>query len=139
MRTRRTPLNDACREQLLNGGDPLSGQPYGNPRAGAVVFTRDGATFGLAAPPGAVPFDEDMARSDWKEYRAELMEEAGPERRPWAWWAFEAPEPRRIVEWGAPACLYATPPGQPLVLGAIYETEGHCLARLGLVERREAS
>jgi hypothetical protein len=125
-------LNADCRQQLLNGGDVLSGQPYGNPRAGAVIFTRDGATFGEAAPAGAVPFDEPLARSHWKEYRAELLAECGPGCRPWAWWLFEAPEQRRIIEWGAPACLYATPPGQPLILGAIYENEPDYLARLGL-------
>jgi hypothetical protein len=139
MRTRQSPLNAACREQLLNGGDVLSGRPYGNPRAGGAIFTRDGAIFGQAAPTGAVPFDEALAREHWKEYHVDLLAECGPDCRPWAWWAFEAPEPRRIVDWGAPACLYATPPGQRLVLGAVYESEQEYLARLGLVDRREAS
>ena len=132
MRTRQTPLNADCRQQLLDGGGPLSGRPYGNRRAGAVVFRRDLTPFGLASPPGAVPFDEALARSDWKEHRAELLAECGPGRRPWAWWAFSAPEPRQIVGWGYPSELYPTPPGQPLILGAMYETEADYLARLGL-------
>jgi hypothetical protein len=55
-------------------------------------------------------------RADWKRHRAELIAEhlapvyhdpdtgepkygsdAGPGTRPWGWWAFEAPEPRRLI------------------------------------------
>ena len=64
-------------------------------------------------------FDDATARADWETHRAELMaywcqdpagwtsdpsepqwiqaEPGGPGSRPWAWWTFEAPEPRRIV------------------------------------------
>lgn len=48
-------------------------------------------------PDGSVrPFSDEAAmKAAWFEHRAALMEHCGPGRRPWAWWRFVAPEPRR--------------------------------------------
>ena len=43
------------------------------------------------------PIDLDLAREAWEELRAELLPEfiaSKPFSRPWAWWRFDAPEPR---------------------------------------------
>src|SRR5688572_16614235 len=43
-------------------------------------------------------------RDDWRRHRAELMAEHQlepgfvPGTRPWAWWEFEAKEPRRLLK-----------------------------------------
>jgi hypothetical protein len=40
--------------------------------------------------------DVDEMRAVWKQHRAELLTEARPGNRPWAWWQFESPEPRAL-------------------------------------------
>src|SRR5262249_38366366 len=47
------------------------------------------------------PLDLDLARVAWNELRAEILDEFianNPGHRPWAWWQFDAPEPRRQPE-----------------------------------------
>lgn len=44
------------------------------------------------------PLDLNLAREAWEELRDELLPEfsrENPFSRPWAWWCFDAPEPRR--------------------------------------------
>ena len=97
---RRTPsptLTNEKRSQLLDGDDFLS-RAYGD----------DG-------------WKEAQARADWLEWRDELVQfwtqpppaheardaphgfynptPGGPGTRPWAWWYFDAPEPRRVTGW----------------------------------------
>ena len=38
--------------------------------------------------------DPDEMRAVWKEHRTQLLADARPGCRPWAWWQFESPEPR---------------------------------------------
>lgn len=67
------------RQQLLTGFEHF-GQGFG----------REGSIYR--------PFDLDLAREAWEELREELLSEFIRERpfaRPWAWWLFDAPEPRR--------------------------------------------
>lgn len=80
----------------------------------------------------------------WRQHRAELLAEfveEHPGRRPWAWWAFDAPGLRRIVgggpcsagnaagcSWGLPLVLDADPRRPPLV-----ESEAAYLKRLRLL------
>ncbi|MCC6228523.1 MAG: hypothetical protein IT432_04775 [Phycisphaerales bacterium] len=47
------------------------------------------------------PLDLDLARRAWEELRDELLPEfirEHPLTRPWAWWRFDAPEPRSPLE-----------------------------------------
>jgi hypothetical protein len=47
------------------------------------------------------PLNLDLAREAWNELRAELLPEfiaSKPFSRPWAWWQFDAPEPRDKAE-----------------------------------------
>jgi len=66
-------FTDAHREQLIRGHD-FFGDAFGD--------------------------EIEAMRAAWKEHRAEILAEyvsANPGRRPWAFWQFDAPEPRRQV------------------------------------------
>lgn len=97
------------RQQLLTGFE-FFGQGFG----------RDGSE--------RRPLDLNLAREAWEELREELLPEfiaSKPFARPWAWWVFDAPEPRREAvdggsgddaeAWlGSPAWwagFHETPPG----------------------------
>ena len=120
--------------------------PYGNPHHGEICSRSDDAQF-----------DEETCRADWLEQRDELMahwmqdpaiwgktnqpsfavvEPGGPGTRPWAWWYFDAPEPRPVVGETAPGNV-ATVPRQVRRGGAVYETERAFLERHGLLSEDE--
>ena len=98
--------------------------------------------------------DRDAMREVWNECRDDLIEatirKKGDGHRPWAWWEFDAPEPRQIVqmvqELREPCASLAGRYGIPIhdvVDGVpIYESQADYLARLGLLtdeeERRES-
>jgi len=97
---------------------------------------------------GTGTFDEERARQAWFEIGDELVAEHihrnGAGTRPWAWWRWSAPEPRRRVDGGA-----ERPAGTRLSFGrpaelrntedfeAEYESEREFLARLGLLAKEE--
>lgn len=130
-RGRMVEFSEGHREQLLTGRTFFCALPYGDPWAGAQILDAQGRPWGRECP--GRPFDELLAREHWQLYRDELHADAPPGTRPWAWWLFDAPEARHVVGTGAPACLYEHVPGQPLRLGAIYESEAEYLARHGLL------
>ncbi len=58
-------------------------------------FFSDGTAFGREDE-----FDAELAKACWDELGEAVTNEhieAKPGSRPWAWWLFEAPEPRRLV------------------------------------------
>jgi hypothetical protein len=86
--------------------------------------------------------DEDQLRAEWERLREDLLLEhtsLHPGQRPWGWWRWESPEPRRRVGDG-PAAV----PGCPLWFGTpsqhrgmppdnMYEPERDYLQRLRLL------
>lgn len=98
------------------------------------------------------PLDLNLAREAWEELREELLPEfirEHPFSRPWAWWVFDAPEPRREAAdggsgddaeaWlGSPA-WWARFHGTPSCPSRGCESFREYLTRLGLltVEERE--
>lgn len=74
-------------------------------------------------------------RAAWELLRGELLGEGGP--RPWAWWAFDAREPRRELyagpdsygppDWFGMPRRFASPPP-----AGMYESEAEYLERLGV-------
>ena len=105
---------------LLTGHDYFNDHPFGDPP------------------------DEDLMREMWEAHRDELMAERGPGRRPWAWWQFEAPEPRRRVGGVGTSILHPAGhngSGVPSLYGddydttnpPTYETEREFLERLNLL------
>lgn len=118
-------------------------------------------------------FDAVAAEAAWRAHRADLLaywaqdpavwkrtsradfdtpEPGGPGTRPWVWWRFEAPEPRRILKWwhwdregkveieGPSAIVsgdwrtyFGRYPSYIGCLGPEYETERAYLERLGLL------
>jgi hypothetical protein len=98
------------------------------------------------------PLDLDLAREAWGELREELLPafiREHPFSRPWAWWCFDAPEPRREAEDGddADPCTFGTPrwwaeyregtPTQLLPPGQLCESQRAYLTRLGLLTDHE--
>ena len=83
--------------------------------------------------------DEEL-RAAWKALGKELLKEfieKNPGRRPWAWWQFEAKEPRRVVGVDVidlPAC--GSQPARRCQYDII-ETEAAYLRRLGLLSPAE--
>jgi len=81
----------------------------------------------------------------WWELREKLLPtwiEQHPGTRPYAWWKFEAPEPRRQVAPGpesiGPANWFGCPSSFQGVPGdGMFETEGEYLDRLGLLTPHE--
>ena len=134
---------------LLTGHAWFDLYPYGNP-------THD--VDGWKA--GSRPFDEDACRADWEAHREALLaydlqdpEEwrkthhtsfgwggeapGGPGSRPWAWWQFEAPEPRPIVGQSKWPGYTVTVPRQPWKWSVAYEPERAFLERHGLLSPEE--
>lgn len=91
--------------------------------------------------------DEAAMKTAWEENRAELMaewftprgdytvdpmhwKEHGLGTRPFAWWKFDAPEPRKVLR--GPGIV--EPPNVPK---ALYESEASYLFRLNLLTREE--
>jgi hypothetical protein len=98
------------------------------------------------------PLDLDLAREAWGELREELLPafiREHPFSRPWAWWCFDAPEPRREAEDGdgADPCAFGTPrwwaeyregtPTASLPPGQLCESQRAYLVRLGLLTDHE--
>jgi hypothetical protein len=96
--------------------------------------------------PDARALDDDELAEAWGHLRDELMSEhvaAHPGTRPYGWWAFDAPEPRRQLTagpeplpergmyFGKPRCYRGVPPE------GMYESETTYLARLGLLTEQE--
>jgi hypothetical protein len=110
----------------------------------------DGHDFPFMDPinPDAPEMTEDELRAAWEDLRDELLPAfiaQHPGQRPWAWWAFEAPEPRRRIGpgpepvgeeemWLGMPRLYR---GLPPSLG-MYESEADYLRRLDLLTAAEA-
>ena len=86
-------------------------------------------------------------KAAWMELRDELLPtwiEQHPGTRPYAWWRFEAPEPRRQVSPGPESLGPATSFGCPSLFRGIphdgmFETEAEYLERLGLLTPVEES
>ncbi|WP_033336892.1 hypothetical protein [Thioalkalivibrio thiocyanodenitrificans] len=75
-------LDDWCRSELLNGPCLLAGLGYHTYLPETVC-------------------DDDRMRLDWQRHRDVLLPEwikANPGTRPYAWWKFDAPEPRPEAE-----------------------------------------
>lgn len=104
--------------------------------------------------------DEAAMRADWSEHRAEILAAftaQNPGARPWAWWKFDAPEPRRRVRCGGvrvmPDSMTAlTGPDFPPSFGLPsawicrksdvenrFETQTEFLVRLKMLTAREAA
>lgn len=79
------------------------------------------------------------ARAAWDLVREPFLAghvERRPGTRPWAWWAFEAPEPRRMLE-GSPGRISPVAEtwfGMPTAHACEYESERAYLWRLELLE-----
>lgn len=63
-------------------------------------FTLDGAEPNYhhprESPLHGCPFEDiEHMRQCWEENRKRFLEQAEPFKRPWGWWEFDAPEPRR--------------------------------------------
>lgn len=91
------------------------------------------------------PLDLDALREVYHANRAELIADhvaAAPRSRPWAWWRWDSPEPRRELRTGAAAIgrnrSYGIPDHHdgPPARGQ-YETEAEYLSRLGLLTPEE--
>ena len=80
-------------------------------------------------------------KAAWWELRDELLPtwiEQHPGTRPYAWWRFEVPEPRRQVSPGpesiGPADWFGCPSSfRGMPQDGMFETEGEYLDRLGLL------
>jgi hypothetical protein len=96
------------------------------------------------------PRNREMAREVWGGVSAGLMKQwarAYPGRRPWAWWAFDAPKSRMVINPGAAPISAASwhswreSFGMPLAMsdspGALIESEAAYLRRLDLLGVRE--
>jgi hypothetical protein len=89
--------------------------------------------------------DDELAEA-WEDLRDELVAEhiaQEPGTRPWAWWRWEAPEPRRQISagpepvldhglwFGKPRCYRGVPPSN------MFESEADFLDRLNLLTSAE--
>lgn len=87
------------------------------------------------------PLDDDELAEAWTDLRDELLADfiaSHPGSRPWAWWAFDAPEPRRQIAPGPAAVGPDLWFGLPRLYAAVsphamYESERDYLARHGLL------
>jgi hypothetical protein len=89
--------------------------------------------------------DPDLLREVWDDLGDQLLAEhiaSAPGTRPWAWWQWESPEPRRQVNPGpepiGPAAWFGMPSqykGQPP--DGMYESEAAYLARHSLLTNEE--
>lgn len=83
--------------------------------------------------------NDDELLAAWDGNREEYLAawvDARPGTRPWAWWRFEAPEPRRIVSGRARVAgeFFGLPDmATPGEMVAVYESEAAYLERLGLL------
>ena len=91
--------------------------------------------------------DLDEMASDWETHRRTIMRDwlkHRPLTRPWGWWRWDAPEPRRCWKNGTPTTYRGElHKGCPRMLDATnrdiqWETEAMYLERLGLVTASEA-
>lgn len=116
--------------------------PQGAPR------TREHLLTGLDLPTllDGPDLDADQLRAEWDRLRDSIMQEHCQRRRqtrPWGWWQFEAPEPRRQVAPGpepVPGCpLWFGMPSQHRGMppDGMYEREWDYICRLGLREPGE--
>lgn len=88
---------------------------------------------------------EEELREAWEQLRETILADfiaKNPGRRPWAWWEYDAPEPRRQIapgpkpvgddRWfGMPRCYRGVPPPE------MYESEADYLDRLELLTDQE--
>lgn len=106
----------------------------------------------MIGPAGATSsaFESPFARRDaWLEHCDDLMGETNAGTRPWGWWEFEAPEPRRVC---STRVLSEPTTGQPATIvsgdgfvsrvrhdGVVEdrETREQYLLRLGLLSKSE--
>jgi hypothetical protein len=91
------------------------------------------------------PLSDDELRAAWDDLREELLARhiaEHPGSRPWAWWQYDTPEPRRQIgpgpepigdaDWfGCPSKFRGIPPS------GMYESEADYLERLGLLKDDE--
>lgn len=92
--------------------------------------------------------DTNEAFASWMELRGELLPSfiaMHPGRRPWAWWAFDASEPRRQLTpgpkcWGPANSFFGIPSksNAPLPPG-MFESELAYLERMNLLDPSEAA
>ena len=143
-RARQPGLTDDERKCLLTGWAWWERFPYGDPRHDEHPHHYQSR-----------PFEEARCRVDWVAHRDELLaywtqdpagwdlethlsfgdpEPGGPASRPWAWWMFDAPAPRRVAGKTRYAGEVHSVPGQPAEQGVFFETEEVYLTRLGLLE-----
>lgn len=89
----------------------------------------------------APPIDE--LRDTWEDIGDSLLAEhlaESPGSRPWAWWEFDAPEPRKRTTPGGPYTQYIRPAGYGVPANCDpmeFETELAYLKRLGLLTAAE--
>src|SRR5262249_49105146 len=94
---------------------------------------------------GEVTITEDQLREAWEQLRERVLAEhiaEQPGTRPWAWWQWDAPEPRRKLDPGPESSWPCRWHGYPLVYGPVrpedqYEAEVDYLRRLGLLTEDE--
>jgi len=102
-----------------------------------------GEGFGSDSNRNSPPLDREAAREAWEALRDDLLADyilEHPATRPWAWWEFDAPCPRKRIDGGAERSegtrLWF---GVPAILrtldddAAVYESQHQYLARLGLL------
>lgn len=91
------------------------------------------------------PGGAEQIRQAWEEHRESILAEhikEKPGTRPWAWWRFDSPEPRRQINPGPETSGPANYFGKPrrysdMPPKDMYETETDYLRRLGLLTKAE--
>jgi hypothetical protein len=89
------------------------------PEAARILFETGERTTPDAAGADALWIEHHRLPALWAEHQAALLEawiDAHPGTRPWGWWRWEAPEPRRVLR--NADCVHlqpdeARPPGRP--------------------------
>jgi len=154
---RRTALSPWRRAQLLGGHDYIPGEGYGDPWANQPILEPDGSVWSDGFR--GAPWLGEEARRDWEANKAELLaywlqdpiewartnvsqfgypRPGAPGTRPWAWWWFDAPEPRPIIAIDADPDSFKSVPGVLVrQCGAVFEPEAEYLARHGLLSDAE--
>lgn len=91
--------------------------------------------------PNRSAFDsEEQAREVWLEHREQFEQYCPgscPGHRPWGWWQFEAPEPRRILGWVQDEPSVISADGTLGGRSPVLEDEEEYLRRLGLLRPDE--
>lgn len=85
-------------QQLRTGhdhGSAFGGGAFGDGRDGLQLGSR-----GLGDAKAAWQIFRDEILHDWIREQGPHYRPQGPGTRPWAWWAFDAPEPRRRIDGG---------------------------------------